>query len=119
MKHLLILTCLFLPLLAAHGADPVASSLHFKPQDIERVVIELESNGKPQVRVYLDKSRLGETQTVVENNLNKPVAIYMNDTLVVEPTLKEPLKAKIRYLTFTFNDFDTAAQVARGFVVTE
>lgn len=118
MKRTLILSALFLTTLAAHAADP-AASLYLKPKDIDHVALELEPDSNPQLRIFFSSSKLGETQKVVENNLSKPISLYMNDTLIVEPTLSAPLKSKIRYLTLTFNDFDMAAQVARGLVVTE
>lgn len=116
MKPFLILSVLSLLTLTVSGAD--APSLHLKPKDIERLELRLAPDSKPQVRVYILGSKLGETQEVVQNNLGTPIFIYMNDTLVVKPTLKEPLQAKIHYLTLTFADFDSAAQVARGFVPT-
>lgn len=119
MKRLLFpaLLSLSLALTPALQADP-STELHLKPADIERLIIELENDSKPQVRVFFSKDKLSETQTLIEKNLGKPISIYMNETLIAEPTLKEPLKAKIRYLTLTFNDFATASQVARGLVPT-
>lgn len=96
-----------------------AAELHLKPADIERLELRLTYETKPQVRVYFQGGKLEEVQDVVESNLGKPISIYMNESLIVEPTLKEPLKAKLQYLTLTFADFATAAQVARGFVPTK
>lgn len=119
MKRLLLPALLSFSLVftTALRADP-STELHLKPNDIERIIIELENDSKPQVRVFFSKDKLSETQSLIENNLNRPISIYMNEALIVEPTLKEPLKAKIRYLTLTFNDFATASQVARGLVPT-
>lgn len=111
------LALLSLACTSALRADP-ASELHLKPADIERLIIELENDSKPQVRVFFTKAKLSETQGLIESHLNQPISIFMNDQLIVEPTLKEPLKAKIRYLTLTFDDFATASQVARGLVPT-
>ncbi|TDU64312.1 hypothetical protein EI77_04200 [Prosthecobacter fusiformis] len=115
MKKYLLLTLVSLILTSSQGAEP-GGSLYLKPKDVDHVEIELEYDSNPQLRVYFTSAKLSETQTVVENNLNKPISIFMNDTLIVAPTLKEPLKSKIRYLTLTFTDFETTAQVARGFV---
>lgn len=120
MKHPALPTLLALAAFAlatpTRAADSAEASLHLKQKDVEKVVVQMEPDKKIEVRVSISKAKLDQFLSLTEANLNKPIAIYLNEKLVTAPVITKPFIEKVRYLTLKFADFDSAAQVAHGFM---
>ena len=113
MKYNLFLTLPFIAFLAVCHAEQNPASIHLKNGDVRFVELQLKPDSLPKLSIFFTNQKLLEIQTLITKNLGQPVSIFMNDTLVVAPRIKEPLIYKNRFLSLKFPDFDSASQAAR------
>jgi hypothetical protein len=98
------------------AANLHAADLKLNERDINKVELELKPKSPvTTLRIHFSNFAAMRFQEVVNQNLNQPISLFMDDRLVATISYKDPLSSNNRFLSIPFPKFDSAASAAKVF----